>query len=272
MAHINSFTGRLYYLNGVWSRTGWYSYFFETIALKTPLVLLVPALVSCAAVAWRLGRYFVHPTLKGRLSRPQWLLLWVPTLVLFGLTVISRTNLGHRYVLFIYLPLCVTLGLELAKWWRSKSGRLLAIMILLANLVTFTVAYPHFETYFNELIRTPYRGMKYLADSNIDWGEDLPLLGETLKGAARPSVNAALFTSGKPEAYGVTNYRWILPHYQFVIHPPDAKMPDPGLPSVMTLNGLMAARDLYPALYTKDPDVVENSAVFFLPERQDSIK
>ena len=38
--------------------------------------------------------------------------------------------------------------------------------------------FPHYLPYFNEFIGGPDNGHKYLADSNIDWGQDLKLFDD----------------------------------------------------------------------------------------------
>jgi len=38
------------------------------------------------------------------------------------------------------------------------------------------LVYPHYLAFFNQSIGGPHNGYKWLADSNIDWGQDLKLL------------------------------------------------------------------------------------------------
>lgn len=260
--HSGSFQGRIMYLNGKLSRTGWTSYFLFSILYKTSIVTLTALLAACIYGIWRLVRARGH---RLHAAAPV-LVLLVPFLLLFLLYMISRPNIGHRQVLFVYFPLMVLLGAALHAWQqRGRYGRLLVGGLLGAQVLSFAITFPHYETYFNELIRSPYKGKNLLRDSNIDWSTDLPLAAEAAREMGFPAFNYAAFGANRPESYGLTNYRWILASYPHTLYMPNGQRPDPTLPSLISMHTLPDARQLYPHLYSRKPDLLLNSFALFLP-------
>jgi len=51
--------------------------------------------------------------------------------------------------------------------------------------------FPHYLPYFNELIDDPKNGYKYVIDSNMDWGQDLPGLKDFLEKEWNPEDRQA---------------------------------------------------------------------------------
>jgi hypothetical protein len=164
------------FLLGNYSNTGFHSYFFNAFLLKTPLPAL---LLIITALVLSLLR-----CVKRRLA-PIFLL--VPAALYFLVAVTSHLNLGIRHLLPIYPFLYVLAGglvLELDRWRRTT--RIVALLVMVGAIVVSsrivffpapglkwqTVA-PHYLAYFNELAGGPANGFKELADSNLDWGQDL---------------------------------------------------------------------------------------------------
>ena len=85
----------------------------------------------------------------------------------------------------------------------------MATMALLAWHVGESVTIrPNYLAYFNQLAGGPSQGYKHLADSSLDWGQDLPALkqwldGEGLQRRARASVYLSYFGTARPEYYGI---------------------------------------------------------------------
>ncbi len=260
--HVGSFGNRMVNFNGVWRHEGWYAYFFETFLIKSPIpmVLATGALFLSAAGFLRRGRGRVK---AWRMSRG--VILWSMTLAMFALMVISKANLGHRYVLFIYFPLSVELG-ALAWRWLLVGGwkRYAAIVLVSSQLISTFVSWPHYATYFNIAVGTPYEGLKYVADSNLDWGQDVPLAAQAMKEHGWDEVNYAVFGHNRPDNYGI-KYRWILDRYPFAVNMPKAVAPDPNLPTISSLNNIESVQALYPGLYDREPDILLNSLVVYLP-------
>ncbi|MDK2972558.1 MAG: hypothetical protein PWP23_2313 [Candidatus Sumerlaeota bacterium] len=274
-SHVQSFEARETYFMGRMQKTGSLAYFFVTILLKTPLVWLAGwgALLATGALFAARGRR--RATAGWRFQRG--VILLVPFLVLFGLTVLSRVNLGHRHILALYFPLQVVLGAQAVRWLRkpaavpfAKDGRRLgaAAVLAMAPLVAL-LAFPHYATYFNAILRTPYGASPYLGDSNIDWGQDLILVREELERRGITEYNLAVFAGCEPAVYGLETSKWLLPGYPFVLGGLQAVPLDRGLPTVVSMYALKDAVYYYPEYFSRDPDVLLNSMAIYLPEAGD---
>jgi hypothetical protein len=64
-------------------------------------------------------------------------------------------------------------------------------------------AAPHHLAYFNEVVGGPNNGYKYLIDSNVDWGQDLPTLKKWINLKQPDRLHLAFFGSAYPDRYGV---------------------------------------------------------------------
>jgi hypothetical protein len=89
-----------------------------------------------------------------------------------------------------------------AVWWRSWVGRCLIGSSLGWLIVATLWIHPHFLAYFNELIGGPRRGHLYLADSNIDWGQDMKRLARYARSHPGEAFKLSYFGSGNPLKYG----------------------------------------------------------------------
>lgn len=261
LGHTGHSQGRGVILLGEKNYEGWYHYFAVTTALKTPflhLALLLPAL-------WFAGRSL----LRGRgIERERIVFFVLPFIVLLAVTVLSRLNIGHRHVMFIYVPWAVLAAAQVARWTarRGNAGRFLVPGIAVVAAATCAGVHPHQETYFNPIAgEDRMRRLEFLADSNVDWGEDLILACETAIDMGFLRANVAYFGAGRPEAYGLEEIRQILPNYPFAIRLDEDKLPDPRLPTLVSLNTLHSVLAMYPGLLDGEPPVVCNSILVFPP-------
>lgn len=63
--------------------------------------------------------------------------------------------------------------------------------------------WPDYLSYFNEFIGGPKNGYKYLRDSNIDWGQDLPALAKYMRDNNIDSIKLHYFGVADPASYGI---------------------------------------------------------------------
>jgi len=253
--------GRPGYLLGQVSTEGWWTYFPVAFAVKTPLATLV-GLLAATGVALR------------RPSRDD-LFLLVPPAALFLAFTTARLNLGYRHLLPL-LPFIAVHAGRLASSpfpFLSSSPRLgvrhflpLTLVIWLA-LGTLSI-YPHFLAYFNPIGGGPQNGWRILADSNIDWGQDMKGLQVWMEQEGVEQVRLAWFGTARPEYYGV-RYDLLpgLPH-GFVLweDPPfDRADPEPGVYAISVSNLVGAALpdpDLYAWFRARPPDHQIGHSVF----------
>jgi 4-amino-4-deoxy-L-arabinose transferase-like glycosyltransferase len=176
------------------SDRGWRAYYPVAFLVKTPL----PFLLLAAAGAGLLVR-------RRRRGDLAWLL--VPPLLFFLFFVFaSRINIGVRYVLPAHPFLAALGGLAAASAWEGgRRFRAAVAALALWYALGTGIAYPHFLSYFNEAAGGPEGGARLLADSNIDWGQDLPGLRDFLGGR---SAYLAYFGNDDPARYGIS-YRFL---------------------------------------------------------------
>lgn len=150
------------YLHGRVSRHGFWQYFLVALAIKTPLGTL--ALLALAA--WLLA--------SGRLRAPAAeAYLLVPALfLLVYLSLALGLQIGLRYFL-PGLPFLFVLTSRVAAWRPPVSPFGALVGVLAAwTAASSLAAHPRYIPYFNELIGGSANGYRWLADSNLDWGQD----------------------------------------------------------------------------------------------------
>lgn len=159
------------FLAGKRSVKGWWYYFPLAFLIKVPIPLI---LLFIAAL-------FYKPSKK--------LDLIIPLAALtLPFVLMTNSNPGVRYLLpaFPYIFL-ITAGLAEAELGKVKQALLgLAFLWFAAESVFI---HPNYLAYFNEFIGGPKNGWKYLADSNIDWGQDRYLVTQYLNRNPTVKVN-----------------------------------------------------------------------------------
>ena len=63
--------------------------------------------------------------------------------------------------------------------------------------------WPDYLSYFNEIIGGPSHGWKYLRDSDLDWGQDLPALKSYMKKNNMEEIELLYYGEGLPSAYNI---------------------------------------------------------------------
>jgi hypothetical protein len=232
---------RAAFLNGQFATTGWWWYFPYAFSVKTTIAAMLIGVLALAAlvVRWKDGRDGGTGWARVRAS----LYAGTPLLALVGIyslfALASNLNIGHRHLLPIYPALCMLAG-GAAFWIRplfpqaqadapqtgrgrrarktqaaSQPGsppaaRVLGVatLALLGWHVAESIAIrPSYLAYFNQLAGGPSQGYLHLADSSLDWGQDLPALRQWLDrdGLQRGGGNVYLsyFGTARPEYYGI---------------------------------------------------------------------
>jgi hypothetical protein len=155
------------YFCGEVRQQGWLLYFPVALLLKTPVGLLI--LMVLAAARFR--------------PRDSFEILCLACLALLWMTLLrSKVNIGLRYALLTY-PLAIPFVSRLFEPGaiRDRVWGPIALVALLWFGTASAVSHPRYLSSFNELGGGPRQGWLYLADSNIDWGQDFDALAATLK-------------------------------------------------------------------------------------------
>lgn len=161
------------YLLGAYRDTGWWYFFPVVVGVKTPIGLLI--LVACGifAIFRRFG--------QGHWQRELALIF---PLAIMLVCVNSRIDLGVRHILPIYPMMAVIGGYAVSELFILAKHRSAAILALPVLLVGWTVAdswmiRPDYLAYFNQFARS--HPERILAESDLDWGQDLYRLSRRLK-------------------------------------------------------------------------------------------
>ena len=196
-AHL---TPRVSYLAGELSDRGWWYYFPAALALKTPLATLVLATLGLAGI---LGRS-AAPMDRAILRWSFILVVGLP-LAFLAVAATSRLNLGLRQVLPVYPFLLILAGGGIAAClrWRRPLGTALALAAIAWVATTSVRVAPDYLAYFNEAAGGPAGGIRWLADSNLDWGQALRRLPAWLEQRGIQEVNLCYFGTADPDAYGL---------------------------------------------------------------------
>jgi len=194
------------FLLGRRSERGFWYYFPVTFALKTPLALMALLGVSMA-MAMALATRARAPE-----SARAECFVWLPVAVYLIMTLTRGIHIGHRHLLPIYPFLFVAAG-RAAAWafpadrpWRLalRSAPGLAVAALVAWQLGATLwIHPHYLAYFNELAGGPSHGYRLLADSNLDWGQDLKELGAYLERHGITECKLSYFGTADPEYHRI---------------------------------------------------------------------
>jgi hypothetical protein len=152
---------------------GWVPLYFPLAwAIKFPIPLQILTFAGLAALLIRIRR---------REAGLADLLIWAPAALFFGSAALSNFHLGFRHVLPALPFFIMGGGFALARWSASRAARVAIALSLTWLVASALLVYPHGISYFNEWIGGSSQGWKYLADSNLDWGQNLPDLGAYLR-------------------------------------------------------------------------------------------
>lgn len=174
--------GHASYLLGEYRTTGWWYFFLVVVAVKTPLVLLFAAVGGM----WRLTSWQQRVTA-------------IFPLVIVAVCLPSQIDLGVRHVLTVF-PLLAMLGGGLLARARWLVGAVVAL--LLATEVAR--AQPDFIAYFNQLAGS--QPERVLAESDLDWGQDLDRLSRRLGELQMKEVSLKYFGSALLEKAALPTY------------------------------------------------------------------
>jgi 4-amino-4-deoxy-L-arabinose transferase-like glycosyltransferase len=157
------------YLLGTLNQKGFRHYYVVAAALKWPLPFLLVLALSLVAL--------LAPAARKRWRAEAVLLL--PAALVFAFLSFTTAQIGVRYLLPMLPFLHVFCGGALARTFAR--GRALRAAILLLGIwqaVSVLSYHPHQIAYFNEVVLDRRQAWRYLADSNLDWGQATRVMEE----------------------------------------------------------------------------------------------
>lgn len=249
------------YLLGEFRQEGWWYYFPVAFLIKTPIALLLLALVGLilCAVGWR-GGWFDSLFVAG------------PPAAYFTVAMASHLNVGLRHVLPVYPFVLLLTGWTIKAFLPSSAirtgvrWRSIALAgLCLAQVTEFAAIYPDCLAFFNLSVGGARHGAEYLVDSNLDWGQGLKLLKQWMTEHQVHRINLSYFGTADPAYYGI-DYN-PLPGAPFFDHPRIGKPELPGYIAVSATNlrGLYLSdfgRRLYAPLQERRPVTVLGHSIY----------
>ncbi len=212
------------YFAGEYSTDGWWYYFPAAFLMKTPL-----ALVFLIA-----GGLVVLVRDRDRATAGALPFVLIPVAVYLLVAMASGINIGVRHILPVY-PFLLLIAAAGAREMLNSSRRLGAAalaMLAIAAGAELATAYPHPLTFFNQAVGGPENGYKYLADSNLGWGQNLKRLKAWMDSRGIRHVNLAYFGQADPAYYGIDATH--LPGAPTFAEPDTAR---PKLPGYVAISG-----------------------------------
>ncbi len=230
------------------------------VLLKTPLALFV-LLIAALAFAFR----------ASPLLHAEWLALAAIGVVLFVFSFVVAQAPSVRYVLPMYPFMHLLVGrLAVPAVMNRRIARFGIPALLLWYLGASGSIHQHYLAYFNESIGGPSNGYRYLANSNLDWGQDLKTLKRYLDDRGVDRVNLGYFGSADASYYGIaytylpsvgldpgeSGGQW----WYELDEPPRPVIPEPGVYAIsatlLASPGWMADvfRDTYAWFREREPD------------------
>jgi hypothetical protein len=156
------------YFRGRISESGFPAYFPVAFLIKTsPALLVLVALLPFFA--------------RRELLSYQTLGFLLPAAGLLLMAMGSKFNIGVRHILPLYPLLVIPAAGAAARRLGPKALTALTAVLLASAGVSLASIHPYEFTYFNASVGGPARGIEWLSDSNLDWGQDLKRLSGFLR-------------------------------------------------------------------------------------------
>jgi hypothetical protein len=182
------------YLMGEHSMNGWWYYYIVAFIVKSPISLLLVLLIS------------IVYCIKKRVNRLEDLLcIWIPVAVFFFyFSFLTHIPIGIRFLLPVFPFLFVAAGnLFDVKFIINKSVKIVFLVLIISYSFSALYIYPNYLTFFNIIAGGPGNGYRWLIDSNLDWGQDLPGLKKYMDSKGIEEVKLGYFGRVDPEIYGI---------------------------------------------------------------------
>ncbi len=173
------------YILGARSLYGFWFYFPVVLAVKTPLALLL----LLPGVVWAGFRRCAYP------------LAFSGGILLCAMA--SRIDIGVRHILPVYVGFAIAAG-AVASWaWQAKGirghvAKAAVGLLLVWHVASGMAAHPDYLAYTNEIAGD--HAENFVADSDLDWGQDMKRLGVFLDRNGATQVTFSPFNRTYPLA------------------------------------------------------------------------
>ncbi len=244
------------FLLGEYSDHGWPWYYPAAVLVKTPLATL-----AAIVVAGVIG--FAH---RRKISWWALICIAVPPGVYITAALLTPAAVGLRHVLPIYPFIFIGCGCAANLVWPSRMGKILVLAIGAGLMVETLAAFPNYIPFFNTAVGGSRGGIDLLSDSNLDWGQDLPLLAQWQQAHPDRKLYLCYFGTADPAHYGI-RYTNLPGGYEW--GPPQEEPSAPGVVAISAthLQGVFATpevdtRSYYAPYRNKKPIAVLGGSIY----------
>lgn len=157
--------GRHYLLGHLREGKGFPGYYIVAFFLKEPFSIQIIIILACIV-------YFMDKTRRSRFWEQE-LFLFVP-IVFYSIyfNFFYNSQIGIRYYLVVFPLLHIFAGSLFMKWSSfTTRNKVLSAVSGIYLVVSVFSYFPYYLPYFNEFVWNRSNAYKYLADSNLDWGQ-----------------------------------------------------------------------------------------------------
>ena len=163
------------------SEHGWWYYFPAMLSIKTPLALIGLTLLMAAK------------RFRAKGSGQTLALAFAGGVLAASMT--GHIDIGVRYVLPVYAGMSVACGTAAAaaRGWVARTA---VAALLVWQVISGVRQHPDYLAYTNEVAGS--RPERFLADSDVDWGQDMKRLAAFLKEQRATTVTFTPFNRTYP--------------------------------------------------------------------------
>jgi 4-amino-4-deoxy-L-arabinose transferase-like glycosyltransferase len=209
--------GQIYLLGRLAERgSGFPGYYFIAWLYKVPLPIQILVYVAIGHYLWR-RRDFCF-------SRDEVFLLLPVLFLVVYLNFFLSAQLGIRYLLPVLPFLFIFTGSLVRNWKDLLPRSQVLVSLMLGWLAISNLSYfPHYLSYFNELVWNRKQAYEILADSNLDWGQNRLYLAQHCQLNPACKINpdgptTGMIIVGANDLLGITSpperYRWLREHFR----------------------------------------------------------
>jgi len=184
--------GHKAYLNGDYSMDGFRWFFVDNLWYKTPTAILVMVVLAGITTLWK--------------KRWDVAVLWIFGVVYIFIASVSKIHIGVRHILPFYVMVAPAIGYLIWQLLADKRYLTKAVVLLLAIWLIFDLALnsPNKISYFAQASGGWRSGYEHLSDSNVDWGQELPVLVEWYNNHPQYKYIIGYATGENPKYAGVS--------------------------------------------------------------------
>jgi hypothetical protein len=217
----------------------WY-YYIVVMLVKIPIPILIFTIFGSICIL-----------IKHYRNKHLFFFLVPPIIIFICFSFFTDRQLGIRYILpiFPYIIIATAYGINVLNNYKYKFAKYASYLFILWIIFESFSVYPNYLTYFNQFVGGSKNGYKYFADSNLDWGQDLPSVKKWLKKENNPKIYFFYFGPVSPELYNIEQ----------------SNNPEYILISASSLYTLKSNNSLFKYLFKSQPEYIINNSILVYP-------